>query len=197
MRRAPCGSTPSPSKNWRQAKWIGSLIRPRRRKNASGAFTGLRTGPRNSWTSESICRNGAFERGGAADRGDSCRLLLVRHLRRSLQQIPAEIFQNLPGRQEQAVALFGFDRQRHHRGLIGIRDRLVGPDRIGRQFLFVGHQACRVRLMSGGVASSTSAAKASSVGNTFWPSLPRRRTETEWVSASFLPTTSSAGIFAS
>ena len=38
---------------------------------------------------------------------------------------------------------------------------------------------------------------ASSVGITFWPSLPSRRIETEWDSASFLPTTSSAGIFAS
>src|SRR6266487_2882924 len=35
------------------------------------------------------------------------------------------------------------------------------------------------------------------LGIPFCPSLPRRRTDTECVSASFLPTTSSAGIFAS
>lgn len=57
--------------------------------------------------------------------------------------------------------------------------------------------AARARLMSGGVASSTSAAMASSSGSTVWRSLPSRRTETDRPSASFLPTTSSAGIFAS
>jgi hypothetical protein len=57
--------------------------------------------------------------------------------------------------------------------------------------------ASRARFTSGGVASSTSAASASSVGMTFCPSLPKRRIETECVSASFLPTTNSAGIFAS
>ena len=41
------------------------------------------------------------------------------------------------------------------------------------------------------------AAIASLVGITFCPSLPSRRIETECVSASFRPTTNSAGIFAS
>ena len=40
-------------------------------------------------------------------------------------------------------------------------------------------------------------ALASSVDITVWPSLPSRLIETEWLSASFLPTTSRAGIFAS
>src|SRR6202165_2948476 len=59
------------------------------------------------------------------------------------------------------------------------------------------HRTAFARFTSGGVASSTSAASASSVSITFCPSLPSRRTDTECVSASFLPTTSSAGIFAS
>src|SRR5450756_237898 len=126
-----------------------------------------------------------------------------RHLRRPIQKVLAEIFQNLPRGQKQAVALIRFDGQRHHGWLVGIRDQLVGPDRIGRQFLFVGcrspgHQVSSLaRFTSGGVASSSNAAIASAVGITVCPSLPRRRIETECVSASFLPTTSSAGIFAS
>jgi len=66
-----------------------------------------------------------------------------------------------------------------------------GNESAGAQF------AVRARFTSGGVASSTSAASASSVGITFCPSLPSRRIEIEWLSASFLPTTSRAGIFAS
>src|SRR6266576_1643182 len=63
--------------------------------------------------------------------------LLERHLRRALQKILAEIFQDLPRRQKQAVAPIGLDRQGHHGRLIWIRDQLVSPDRICRQFLYV------------------------------------------------------------
>ncbi len=42
--------------------------------------------------------------------------------------------------------------------------------------------------MSGGVASSTSAASASSVGITVWPSLPSRRIETDQGHSLFLAT---------
>src|SRR5260370_13040242 len=111
------------------------------------------------------------------------------HLSRSLQKILAEILQNLPRGQKQAMALIRFDGQRNHGRLIGIRDQLVSPDRIGRQFLFVGHQVSnRARFTSRGVASSTKAAIASSVGITFWPSLPRRPMETAGLSASLVPT---------
>ena len=77
------------------------------------------------------------------------------------------------------------------------RDKHARPQPKASLDRFQDQAASRARLTSGGVASSTSAAIASAVGITFWPSLPRRRTETDCVSASFLPTTSSAGIFAS
>src|SRR3954466_13137257 len=94
-------------------------------------------------------------------------MLFDRHLRRPFQQILAEILQNLPRSQEQAVALLGFDGQRYQGWLIWIRNELISSDRIGGQFLFLSHQVCsRARFTSGGVASSTSAASASFVGIT-------------------------------
>ena len=50
---------------------------------------------------------------------------------RSSRSLPRSS-RNLPRRQEQAVPLIGFDRQRHHGRLVGIGDQLVSSDGVGR-----------------------------------------------------------------
>ena len=61
----------------------------------------------------------------------------------------------------------------------------------------LSYPAACARLRSGGSASAANALSASSSGSTVCPSLPSRRIDTERVSASFLPTTRSAGTFIS
>ena len=90
------------------------------------------------------------------------------------------------------------------RGQPGVRDRFEGhprsrPEIESRRLnqyreRLAGYPA---RFKSGGTASSASILSASSSGITCWPSLPRRRIETVRSAASFLPTTSITGTFAS
>lgn len=66
--------------------------------------------------------------------------LLERHLRRALQKVLAEIFQDLPRRQKQAVALIGLDRQGHHGRLVG--SRYLHPGRDCKPKLFIRPLDC-------------------------------------------------------
>ena len=59
------------------------------------------------------------------------------------------------------------------------------------------YAAALLRRKSGGTASSAKALSAASTGRTGCPSLPRRRMETVRSVASFFPTTSMTGTFAS